>query len=151
MSARRLASALILAVVCVAVLLAISKQAASPGREAETPAVTGVPATIPAPSAVIPTTHSAAPSVGIEAESCERVCQASAPLGCRKAAACKASCEAMAATGVCQPQLGAFFKCLEAQPSGHWECLEDGTAAIRESYCDSEQAGFAACLQEKQI
>ena len=68
-------------------------------------------------------------------------------LGCKRAKGCEQSCAAMASTGVCDRELGAFFQCLKAQPTEHWECLEDGTAAIREGYCESEQAGFAQCLQ----
>jgi len=77
---------------------------------------------------------------------CERACRAPLELGCKSAATCVASCLAMASVGSCAKQLSSFYECLASQPKEHWECLEDGTGAIRDGYCEAEQAAFAACL-----
>ena len=78
---------------------------------------------------------------------CERVCESSAVLGCRRAPLCKQNCLAMASSAACGGPVKAFFECLASQAPAHWECLEDGTGAIREGFCEQEQAAFAACLQ----
>jgi hypothetical protein len=97
---------------------------------------------------LISTAHaSQAATSGDAARSCERICAASTKLGCRQAQGCQTACLQMASTGACGPGLRAFYDCLETQPSEHWECLEDGTAAIREGYCENEQAQFARCLE----
>lgn len=116
--------------------------------------VTSEPAAVTAPSvttnsgsAIVPAKHAAQPARRDPSRSCESICTMADKLGCKRAKACQQSCAAMASTGVCDRELGAFFECLEAQPSEHWECVEDGTAAIREGYCEVEQARFAQCLQ----
>jgi hypothetical protein len=122
-------------------------------REKEA-AVTSEPVAVPAPSgttnsgsAIVPAKHTAQVARQDLSRSCESICSVADKLGCKRAKACPQNCAAMAATGVCDRELGAFYACLKAQPSEHWECLDDGTAAIREGYCESEQAGFAQCLQ----
>jgi hypothetical protein len=91
-------------------------------------------------SATTPVKHTATPSRQHLSQSCESVCAVADKLGCKRAKACQQNCAVMATTGVCDRELGAFYECLKTQPSEHWECLEDGTAAIREGYCEGEQA-----------
>ena len=91
MSARRYVIALVLGLSCVVLLLATSKRAPSSTIVAKPEGSQHVAALAPPASAVMPTVHPGARSDGKLAQSCEQVCQASAKLGCRKAAACKAS------------------------------------------------------------
>jgi len=100
------------------------------------------------PTPIVPAKH-VVPASGSElVRSCTGICERAAKLGCKRADACQENCVAMASTGLCDAELGAFYTCLKGQPSDHWECLEDGTAAIREGYCENEQATFARCLQQ---
>jgi len=100
-----------------------------------------------APSAVVPALHATQPNNRLLSQTCQQVCAASEKLHCSRAKACEPNCIAMASAGTCDSQLAAFYECLKIQPSEHWECMEDGSAAIREGYCESEQAGFARCVQ----
>jgi hypothetical protein len=82
---------------------------------------------------------------------CGPVCGATRKLGCKRADECESTCREMASVPTCQPELAAFFRCLSAQPVQNWECLEDGTGAIREGFCDAEQGRFAACLEKNDV
>lgn len=152
MSTRRLArvavaTALSSLLVCVACARGRSAGPAPEQSSSVSAAVTPQAPTVPV---VAPAVHaSTAIGHGNERQRCEQICRAAISLHCRRAQACESNCVAMASTGVCDRALGAFFDCLKAQPTERWECLEDGTAAIRDGYCDNEQAGVAACLQEK--
>jgi hypothetical protein len=45
----------------------------------------------------------------------------------------------------CNAQLQEFMRCAAAQPAARWEC-DEGTPALKEGTCDSEQAKVAACM-----
>jgi len=97
--------------------------------------------------------HSGASSArpALDVDDCNRICAAATQLGCTKSASCVPSCVAMErSTPECTAQLSSFFRCLASQSADHWECLEDGTGAIREGFCEAEQAAFAACLERNQ-
>lgn len=91
--------------------------------------------------------QSPAESGRAQEELCHELCVASAKLGCKRANGCRSSCLMMVATKSCGRELNIFFECLKSQPLTSWECVEDGSAAIREGFCDKEQGDFAACLQ----
>lgn len=118
--------------------------------------VTAIPATAVPAKATAFAAGPTQPAASISAQSsaaladCKTVCAAATQLKCAKSASCIASCLAMAASATCTAQLGQFFKCLSSQPVNHWECLEDGTGAIREGFCESEQSAFAECLSKEQ-
>ena len=38
--------------------------------------------------------------------------------------------------------------CFAREPIGHWECNEEGEAAIKDGFCDAEQGKFVACAQK---
>jgi len=40
----------------------------------------------------------------------------------------------------------AFLRCGEKEPLAHSEC-DDGLPAIRDGYCDAEEAGIFKCVQ----
>jgi hypothetical protein len=42
-----------------------------------------------------------------------------------------------------------FFNCLVKEPVEHWECAEEGVAAIRPAYCDGEQQRAVRCMEAK--
>lgn len=109
-----------------------------------------VPVTISA-SAAPQRAASSAQKSALGVADCNRICEAASKLNCKKSATCVNSCLGMVASaGECSEQLRAFFKCLGTQSADHWECLEDGTGAIREGFCEGEQAAFAACLDKNQ-
>jgi hypothetical protein len=148
MTAGRYAAALVLAAGQLASLAACSRQTdAVPTREKVVEAGAAI-AMKTAPSVVVPAMHATpAASLNLLSRSCQQVCAASEKLHCSRAKACEPNCVAMASAGTCESQIAAFYDCLKTQPSEHWECLEDGSAAIREGYCEQEQAGFAQCVQ----
>jgi hypothetical protein len=47
---------------------------------------------------------------------------------------------------VCRREMSNFLSCLMQQSADHWECDPEGTAAIKDEYCNEEQAVFVACL-----
>jgi hypothetical protein len=55
----------------------------------------------------------------------------------------------MASLTPCGDEFRAFYGCLVGQPPQNWECSEDGVAAIREGFCESQQSRVAACMNAK--
>jgi len=55
----------------------------------------------------------------------------------------------MGSVTACSQQISALFPCLLKEPSQHWECDESGLAAIRDGYCDKEQAVAVACMEKQ--
>jgi hypothetical protein len=49
----------------------------------------------------------------------------------------------------CADEFAALYACLENEPVAHWECAEDGIAAVRESYCEKQQATAVGCMEAK--
>lgn len=82
-------------------------------------------------------------------DTCRSICQRSTELKCKNAGQCAANCVGMASLTPCSQPVSAMFSCLLREPLAHWSCAEDGVAAIREGYCDSEQAQAVACMEAK--
>ena len=82
---------------------------------------------------------------------CNKVCEPVRKLGCRRASECVDSCRQMAAGEVCSTQLALFYACLASEPVEHWECMDDGTGAIKDGFCEREQSSFAACLEKRDV
>jgi hypothetical protein len=59
------------------------------------------------------------------------------------------NCLAMAVGTPCTDEFSAFYRCLVAEPIEHWECAEDGVAAIREGFCEEEQERAVGCMEAK--
>jgi hypothetical protein len=53
----------------------------------------------------------------------------------------------VAQSGACSEPLRAVLACFAKQQQSSWECDEDGNAAIKDGFCDTEQAAFARCAQ----
>jgi hypothetical protein len=85
------------------------------------------------------------------APDCNQLCEPVRRLGCARASECVNDCRHMASIELCRPLLLQFYSCLSSEPSEHWECLDDGTGAIREGYCEREQSTFAACLEKSDV
>jgi len=109
-------------------------------------AVVSSPAAAPAPTASVNITVGAARDLE---NSCIGICQHSRALKCAHADECMKNCIAMAAGTPCMGEFTAFYGCLSKEPAEHWECAEDGIAAIREGYCEKEQERVAACMDAK--
>jgi hypothetical protein len=80
---------------------------------------------------------------------CKQICDRSRELKCSHAGECEPNCVASAANTPCKEQFLAFYGCLSGQPLQNFRCEEDGVAAIREGFCDKEQAATAACMELK--
>jgi hypothetical protein len=80
---------------------------------------------------------------------CTQICDHSRVLKCKAPDVCKPNCLAMASLTPCGDEFRAFYGCLVGQPSQNWECSEDGVAAIREGFCESQQTRVAACMNAK--
>jgi hypothetical protein len=59
------------------------------------------------------------------------------------------NCIGMGVGTPCSDQFSALYACLVREPVAHWECGEDGVAAIREGYCDKEQERAISCMEAK--
>jgi hypothetical protein len=55
----------------------------------------------------------------------------------------------MASLKACSSAFGRMYACLVKEPIAHWECGEDGIAAIRDGFCDAEQSDASRCLSEQ--
>ena|SRR5215471_887381 len=80
---------------------------------------------------------------------CTDICEHSRRLKCKHADNCRPQCIAMGSFTPCQDQFAAFYRCLATKPDPNWECGEDGVAAIREGFCDSEQESTVTCMEAK--
>ena len=78
---------------------------------------------------------------------CEKICSRSRELGCVRAADCMEGCLEMASIEPCIASFEKLYSCLAGEPVAHWECAEDGIGAIREGYCEREQAAAAGCVE----
>jgi hypothetical protein len=80
---------------------------------------------------------------------CVDICGRSHELNCSRAGECQPHCMAMGSLTPCSATMMSFYGCLVGQPTKNWECGDDGVAAIRSGFCDSEQAKVVRCMEEK--
>lgn len=107
---------------------------------AAAPAV-AAPAPTPGEPANAEATDKAAPSAR-----CDQVCERTLKLKCGAREPCLEACSAANDGSICGAEMNAFMDCALAHPVEHWECSENGVAAIRQDYCDREQQGFMHCF-----
>lgn len=86
------------------------------------------------------------PSPSVSA-ACDKICARSRELKCSGQARCLPGCVEMAAIPGCVAPFASLYACLAAEPVAHWECAEDGVGAIRDGYCEKEQAAAAKCVE----
>jgi len=127
---------------------------ASATRPAPTPELDTQPMHEKAPEAAKPAASVAASDEQVPIEkgaqsTCAKICNRSRDLKCQHADRCLTNCLGMASLTPCSPSISAFFACLVKEPSSHWECDDDGVAAIREGFCDATQAAALACMEAK--
>jgi hypothetical protein len=121
----------------VLVVFACSKEPASTA-----PALSATPLEQPAKSS------DPAPAKGASASDlCGALCARSRELACAKQAECGKLCAEMVAMPACGSQLVAALACFGSRPASDWECDPDGIAAIKDGFCEGEQARFASCLE----
>lgn len=48
----------------------------------------------------------------------------------------------------CGQEMSAALDCFARQPLAHWECNDDGDAAIKDGFCNDPQQRVADCLQK---
>jgi hypothetical protein len=82
-------------------------------------------------------------------QSCKGICERSHTLKCAHAEDCMKSCIGMGIGTPCSEPFAALYACLQREPPAHWECGEDGVAAIREGYCEKEQERTVDCMEAK--
>jgi hypothetical protein len=80
---------------------------------------------------------------------CTAICERSRKLRCKNTAECEHHCQAMGLVTGCNEQMVALYRCLGEQTLDHWECAEDGVAAIRDGFCELEQEKAVACVETK--
>jgi hypothetical protein len=82
-------------------------------------------------------------------DACRSVCERSKQLKCAHTDECLTNCMGMATLTPCSAEFSKLFPCWLHEPVEHWECGEDGVGAIRDGYCDKEQAEAVACMEKK--
>lgn len=82
-------------------------------------------------------------------QSCKGICERSTTLKCVHAEECMKNCIGMGVGTPCSEQFSALYACFLREPVAHWECGEDGVAAIREGYCEKEQERAVSCMEAK--
>jgi hypothetical protein len=82
-------------------------------------------------------------------QSCKGICEHSKTLKCAHAEECMKNCIGMGVGTPCSEQFSALYACFLREPIAHWECSEDGIAAIREGYCEKEQERAVGCMEAK--
>jgi hypothetical protein len=80
---------------------------------------------------------------------CRRICGRSVELKCTHASECEPNCVATASATPCAAAFSTFYDCLVRQPLQNFQCDEDGVAAVREGFCDNEQAAAVRCMEAK--
>ena len=108
------------------------------------PAAT-VPGTAPAP---MPAPAATTPAATAGPNPCAAICERSRPLDCKRKAACVETCGQMREAGDCSGEMAAVLECMGRQPVGNWECNEDGDAALKDGFCNTQQGRFVACAQK---
>ncbi|MET0794650.1 MAG: hypothetical protein ABW061_24225 [Polyangiaceae bacterium] len=78
---------------------------------------------------------------------CSVMCDHSRALHCNDVARCAENCAELVKQPLCKSELERALHCIVAEPRQHWECSEDGLAAIKVGFCDPEQAAYAACME----
>lgn len=118
-----------------------------PAQNASVAATATAPAAAPLPS----TQRAAAPpraEVGLDSDPCPHICGRTRALGCKRAGECVSNCQEMSKIAACAGEMASVLRCFAHEPVAHWECNEDGEAAIKVGYCDQEQGKFVACAQK---
>ena len=47
----------------------------------------------------------------------------------------------------CAAEMAAVMSCFGRQPLSSWECSEEGDAAMKDGFCDTQQGQFVRCIE----
>jgi hypothetical protein len=138
----------------VSLLPACSKEKQeAPSAAASTQAAAAASQTAPLPT---PSVSHSPPAAVVDRQtanaveqSCKGICEHSKTLKCAHAEECMKNCIGMGVGTPCSEQFSALYACFLREPVAHWECSEDGIAAIREGYCEKEQERAVGCMETK--
>ena len=136
----------------VALMIAVAGMVAAGCKREATPAppVVAAPAAPPsgpaAPSAPAAPPAAAPPAGGDDP--CPAICDRTRALKCKRAAACRDTCQEMRQVQSCGAEMAAVMTCFAHQPLSSWECSEDGDAAIKDGFCDKQQGQFVHCVEQ---
>jgi hypothetical protein len=103
----------------------------------------GQPATRPSTAAVKP----AATPNGRAGDPCPQICERTVTLGCGPRNECMTACAQVNDGSICAAEMSAFMGCALEHPTEHWECADNGVAAIRDGYCDQQQLAVLTCFR----
>ncbi len=115
--------------------------ASARAAQTPTPAASATPTPPPATPAA-----SAGSTATTSGDVCVDICELTKPLRCSAQAQCVPDCHEMRSGEHCRAQMDAFLACLVRHPVDRWECVEDGTASIKEGFCDPEQEAYILCV-----
>jgi len=130
-----------LGIIVVGVLAAGCKQKAPPAAETVAPIAAAAPASPPSQ----PPPTATAPSGGDDP--CPAICERTRPLKCKRAAACRETCGQMRLVDTCVAEMAAVMTCFGRQPLSSWQCSEEGDAAMKDGFCDTQQGQFVRCIE----
>lgn len=99
-----------------------------------------------APSAAPPAPAPEPSAKPAGSDPCPELCSRSRELGCSNAERCADGCREMLAEKTCSDSLRLALRCFAAQPAAHWECGDNGMAAVKDGYCSAEQARYVQCI-----
>jgi hypothetical protein len=106
------------------------------------------PPEVPPPVApVAPPAAVKAAAAASPASPCPEICRIARDLRCKNQAECEPRCQSMLSLPACKEELFAFLTCLRRQPAANWECDSEDIPAIRDPFCDRQQAALAACME----
>ena len=116
-----------------------------PRREtAPVPSASALKATAPVAAIVEPRQEI---PINERTRKCEEICRIPMPLHCSHQEECVSGCESMAMGPICKAEVNRMYDCLLRQPVQNWECDENGVGAIRDPFCDKEQAAAVKCIE----
>jgi len=134
-----------LGIVVVGALAAGCKQKAPPAAETVAPSAAAAPAPASPSQPPIATAPSGSPAGGDDP--CPAICERTRPLKCKRAAACRETCGQMRLVETCAAEMAAVMTCFGRQPLSSWECSEEGDAAMKDGFCDTQQGQFVRCVE----
>jgi hypothetical protein len=104
------------------------------------------PATAPPPAAAALPSSSASSGASSGRDPCADLCARSRELGCAKAGDCPTECREMLSGAACADQLSIALRCFVGQPISSFECGDTGMAAVKDGFCEAEQARYVDCI-----
>lgn len=80
-------------------------------------------------------------------QSCRQICEKTASLSCSAHARCPDACVQSFSVSYCRAEMTKFIECTKSAGVESFECSPDGFAALKDGFCDKEQAQIVRCLE----